>query len=86
METGMLWYDDSKRSLKEKITVAVDHYSEKYGEKPTLCFVHPSMLERDTLQGNGIELREARNVMPSHFWLGIDLGDNGESNGKRKHQ
>ena len=31
MKIGMLWFDDSARSLKVRIQEAADYYSEKYG-------------------------------------------------------
>jgi hypothetical protein len=41
----MLWFDnDPKVNLDGKIARAVDYYHDKYGRKPTVCFVHPSML------------------------------------------
>ena len=45
MNVGMLWFDnDPKVDLEAKIERAADYYRSKYGKKPTLCFVHPSML------------------------------------------
>ncbi len=83
MKTGMLWLDDSKRPLKDKITAAVNYYSEKYGVKPTLCFVHPSTLDGSGGGSNGVELREARFVNPGHLWLGIDMDVPAKSSGNR---
>ncbi len=72
MEIGMLWFDDSQLTTAEKISRAVTFYDEKYGRMPTLCLVHP-----DTLNGGeeimaGVEIRQARSVMPDHFWIGVD--------------
>ena len=72
MDIGMLWFDDSQLSINEKISRAVTFYDEKYGRTPTLCLVHP-----DTLNGGeeivaGVEIRQARSVMPDHFWIGVD--------------
>jgi hypothetical protein len=45
MNIGMLWFDnDPKAELSVKIERAAAYYRNKYGTKPTLCFVHPSML------------------------------------------
>ncbi len=80
MRIGMLWFDDeSKRSIEEKIDRAASHYATKYGSAPTLCYVHPSMLNGDSLSANSIEIRTANTVLPHHFWLG-------QENGKRRKQ
>lgn len=76
----MLWFDDeSARTVEEKIERAAKHYAGKYGSQPTLCYVHPSMLNGDQVKANGIEIRTANTVLPHHFWLGHE-------NGKKKHQ
>ena len=45
MNVGMLWFDnDPKTELDDKIKRAANYYREKYGNPPTVCFVHPSMM------------------------------------------
>jgi hypothetical protein len=71
MLTGMLWFDnDPKADLTSKITRAATFYSKKYGIKPDICFVHPSMINNDPVTRNGIEVRPNPGVLPNHFWLG----------------
>jgi len=72
MEIGMLWFDDSPNSLREKVSQAVAFYQDKFGEKPTHCLVHPSTLNGSEGVIAGVQVREARNVMPNHYWIGID--------------
>jgi hypothetical protein len=72
MEIGMLWFDDSSRSLNDKITRAVTFYKDKYGSSPTHCLVHPETLNGGDGKLGGVEVREARLVMQNHFWIGID--------------
>jgi hypothetical protein len=73
MDIGMLWFDDSKTPLPDKVSQAVTFYQDKFGEKPTHCLVHP-----ETLSGEGegivagVQVRTARNVMPNHYWIGVD--------------
>lgn len=73
MDIGMLWFDDSKESMQEKVSQAVTFYQGKFGETPTHCLVHPS-----TLGGNpeglisGVKVRKARTVMPNHYWIGVE--------------
>jgi hypothetical protein len=71
MKTGMLWFDNSSRSIKEKVQEAADYYLAKYGQAPTLCFVNPTTLAGKTDPSNGVEVREAATVMPNHFWIGV---------------
>lgn len=72
MNIGMLWFDnDTKADLAVKIRRASDYYQVKYGRKPNLCFVHPTMVAAPT-QDAGVEIRTTRSVLPNHFWLGIN--------------
>ena len=78
MKTGLLWFDDDPRKqLEEKVQRAATHYEHKYGRAPTLCFVHPSVLDgngngkRGSVKAGGVEIRIGRSVLPNHFWLGI---------------
>ncbi|MFM8321964.1 MAG: hypothetical protein ACKOC5_13705 [Chloroflexota bacterium] len=86
MNIGMLWFDnDPRAALDAKVQRAADYYRTKYGRKPTLCFVHPSMLptppesaapvepaEAAGLVAAGVEVRSNRSVMPNHFWIGVN--------------
>jgi hypothetical protein len=81
MRTGMLWFDNSTRSLKDKVSDASSFYKEKYGQLPTLCYVNPATLGESEARSNGVEVRETRTVMPDHFWIGVDLEDSAKRNG-----
>ena len=74
MHTGMLWFDNSSAALSVKIQKAVDYYEKKYGRKPDLCLVHPSMLEQNqrSLEVNKLTVRPYRPVVPGHIWIGIE--------------
>lgn len=73
MKRGMLWLDnDPKTDLKTKIEKAADYYAKKYGTRPDLCFVHPSMTANGIAQVSGIEIRIRRVIMPHHFWIGVN--------------
>jgi hypothetical protein len=75
MDIGMLWRDeDERRSLGEKILRAADYYQKKYGENPTVCFVHPNMLEQGLESVGAIRVLAARTVLLNHFWLGVNEG------------
>ncbi len=71
MTIGMLWFDnDPKASLNDKIARAVEHYQKKYGQRPNLCYVHPSMLPEES-RGGPVEVKTNRFVQPNHLWIGI---------------
>ena len=84
MNIGMLWFDnDPKTELALKIERAADYYRHKYGNAPTLCFVHPSMIAQAAgkapdapLKSGEIEVRSSRSVLPNHFWLGVSTAAN----------
>jgi hypothetical protein len=76
MDVGLLWFDnDPRREIEEKVKRAADYYRDKYGHKPNVCFVHPSMLsgngKRTVLRADGVEVRPGRAILPNHFWVGI---------------
>jgi hypothetical protein len=72
MMPGLLWFDNSpKTEFTEKVKEAASYYQKKYGRKPDLCYVHPSMLAQKEFHTNGIEIRGAQQILPNHFWLGI---------------
>jgi hypothetical protein len=72
MKIGMLWFDNDHQSdLQTKITRAAEYYQNKYGQKPDLCFVHPSMVTRRAARNQGVEIRITRQVSPDHLWMGV---------------
>ncbi len=76
MRVGMLWFDDSsQRDLTTKLDRAIKHYQAKYGARPTVCYVHPSMLLKRPMAGIGLEIRPSNMVLPNHFWLGTGEGN-----------
>jgi len=73
MTTGMLWMDDDpKRSFDDKVKRAELYYVEKYGVKPTDCFVNSGQLPPETLDVNGVKLHGSKQVSLHHFWIGVD--------------
>jgi hypothetical protein len=72
MEVGMLWLDDDKNtSLEDKVLRAADYYHEKYGMAPNLCLVHKATIEQARQVGK-IRIQPAKNVLPHHFWMGVN--------------
>lgn len=73
MQEGLLWFDaDPKRDLTDKVARAAERYRFKFGRRPNLCYVHPSVLERGSVELNGVRLVPAHNVLKHHFWIGIE--------------
>ncbi len=77
---GLLWFDDDpKRDLKQKVGDAARRYTEKFGRQPTICYVHPSMLNgladggtsAIPLEVGGLHLRVVprRTVLRHHLLL-----------------
>ena len=72
MTTGMLWFDNDKQTdVPTKIEKAAAYYQKKYGKKPDLCFIHPSMMAETLNRAPGIEIKATQQILPNHFWLGI---------------
>lgn len=73
MNAGMLWFDnDPKTPLAEKVIKAADYYTNKYGQVPDLCLVHPSMLPEKPVGLAAITIRPYRPVLPGHLWIGVE--------------
>jgi hypothetical protein len=73
MQEGLLWFDaDPKRELAEKVARAADRYHFKFGRRPNLCYVNPSVLDRGSTVLGGIRLLPAHNVLKHHFWIGVE--------------
>ena len=69
MRTGLLWYDDDpERSLEEKVRQAAQRYCQKFGTPPDVCYVHPSVLGDEQVQGvDGIRVATLPHVLRYHF-------------------
>ena len=81
MHEGLLFYDNSQISLLAKIQKAADYYQKKYGHKPNLVLINPSMYEGAAPDGlrfesDDLTIRAYRPVLPNHLWIGIEDGTN----------
>jgi hypothetical protein len=76
MNIGMLWFDnDPKTDLSAKVQQAASFYKDKYGVRPNVCFVHPSMIPEDRLKTGRVEVRKNGSVLPNHYWIGVNGSD-----------
>lgn len=73
MKSGLLWFDNSKKPIADKIEAAAKRYREKFGIAPDTCFVNPRDLESNTNAKPAIKINVATKttIMPNHIWLGI---------------
>ncbi len=72
MNIGMLWFDnDPKRPFDEKVSRAAEHYRQKYGRTPELCYVHPKSAATAKERAAGLVVKTSRSVLPHHFWIGV---------------
>jgi hypothetical protein len=78
MHAGMLWFDNSSKTLEDKVKKATEYYKNKYGRSPDLCLVHPSMIKGNPQNNvkvtdvDGMTVRAFRPVLPGHIWIGIE--------------
>ena len=74
LENGILWFDDNtKKTLIERYATGAVYYFDKYHAVPNICFVHPSMLEGQTIP-EYIEILPNKNLMSGYLWIGMKPG------------
>ena len=72
LRVGMLWFDDDpKRSLAVKVARAAEHYRQKYGQAPNICYVHESALEHEATLQIPIKIVAVHDVLRHHLWIGL---------------
>lgn len=72
MIVGMLWFDNSPRSLEVRVNGAADYYRRKYGVQPNLCYIHPDTAGEIPERVGEVELRTSPSTLPGHFWIGVE--------------
>jgi hypothetical protein len=80
MQSGLLWYDGSRdRKLAAKVEDAARRYREKFGVTPDTCYVNQAALDGQLLtvplaglHGKALRVLPAPNVLPHHFWIGVE--------------
>lgn len=73
MNSGLMWFDNSKLSLADKVRKAAEYYKKKYGRDAEMCLVNPSMMGDQKLsEVDKITVRAWRPVLPGHIWIGIE--------------
>ena len=71
LKEGLLWFDDDPgRDLAQKVGRAARHYRQKFGRKPNVCYVHPSLLEGSSHSVGGVQVASLASILRHHFWVG----------------
>lgn len=75
MDVGLLWHDSGTEDLAWKLTRAAKRYHDRFGDKPNVCYVNPSLLPDGDRKVNGILVRSSPRVLRHHFWLGREKAE-----------
>lgn len=71
MENGELFFiENIQQDLEGKILWAADSFKRKYGQAPTLCLVHPSLLRARKNIGR-VRLEPKKSILPNYLWIGV---------------
>ena len=71
IQEGLLWFDDSKIGISDKVAKAAARYQQKYGHAATVCYVNAEQAH-DALAIQWIRVIPSKTVLPHHFWLGVE--------------
>jgi hypothetical protein len=82
MKIGMLWFDNSKRSIEEKLDEMANYYHKKYGRRPTLIWVNPKTKidlplcnipeDWEEVLYKDIKIRKSVSILSGHYWIGME--------------
>ncbi len=70
MNVGLLWHDSGSDDLARKVKRAARRYRVRFGKKPNVCYVHPTLLPEGDAQVEDINVRSSQRILRHHFWLG----------------
>jgi hypothetical protein len=72
MEVGELFYiENPSLNLEERVLWAAKRYQKKFGQQPTLCMLHPSLLKGGQKRLGRLRLEAKKSVLPNYLWIGI---------------
>lgn len=68
---GMLWFDDTDRTLEEKIDMAVKFFKKKHGRDCKVIALHPKTFLNQAVpeEINGIPIVVDKTVLVSHIFV-----------------
>ncbi len=71
MELGELFLiEDANMNLEQRVLWAAGRYQRKYGQRPTLCLLHPSLMQGARRHMGALRLEAKNTVLPNYLWLG----------------
>jgi hypothetical protein len=68
--SGLLWFDDTKAELLDKVIEAAKCYEKRTGQRSTHCYVHSGELDGNSIVVNHIRVEEDNAVLKHHYWIG----------------
>ena len=77
MEIAVMYSDSSDLTVTEKIEKYSALYKYKYGIKPDVCHIHPSLFDlvsNDEVQDIDIKLVSDNLILINNFWIGVEKG------------
>lgn len=76
MKPGELFLiEDVSMSIEARVLWAAERYRQHYGQHPTLCLLHPSLMPAVGEQVAGVRVEARPNLLPNYVWLGVaDVG------------
>lgn len=70
MNQGMLWFDDRKDvSVAQKIAAALKFYEQKYGSRPSCCYIHSDKGIDEAQTDLGLRVEVSPYILPNHYLL-----------------
>lgn len=73
MDMGELWFDENPAvDLEFKVLQAARKFQHKYGQPPTLCLVHPSLLGGKQRRLGALKLRGQKRILLNYLWIGVE--------------
>lgn len=76
MELGELFYiPDARLGLEARVLWAASRYQKKYGQQPTLCMLHPSLLGSGRKRLGRLRLEARKSVLPNYLWIGVSADE-----------
>jgi hypothetical protein len=71
MNIGLLWHD-SQHPVDLAVKLAAARYEERFGEKPNVCYVHPTALPDGDRMVGVMSIKSSSRVLRYHFWIGVE--------------
>lgn len=72
MEVGELFHiENPSLNLEQRVLWASQRYQKKFGQQPTLCMLHPSLLTGGQKRFGRLRLEAKKSLLPNYLWIGV---------------